>query len=161
MTSQFFNDQIQRLSSTFGKSGFSDERVKLIWDVCAKLSDFEFKQIVNQMLATSRYAPLPEDFKTAAYGETKNRAHLKLVSNCKQCEGVGFFEAMCIKIYHPEMEIGRHYTFMCDCAHAPRSHSNWLPHYGEYYMPTWQRGWSKKYNELVIGKSQNGPEGAA
>lgn len=153
MTQEFFDNQIQRLSSTFGKNAFSDERVKLIWNSCNKLSNDEFAKITNFFIASSRQAPLPEEFRSSASNELnrRERERADVQFDCRQCDDVGFFEAMCIKQFHEDLELGRHYTFMCNCAKAPASNSNWKAHYGEYYVPTWDARWPQKYNELVLG----------
>lgn len=71
MNASHFDEQMKRLYSTFGEKSFSNERIRLIWNHVSDLPDNNFTRIVNHLLSTQRYAPLPKEFKEAAVAERK------------------------------------------------------------------------------------------
>lgn len=66
-----FQNQMQRLTGTFGKNHFSDERMALIWRTVKELNKRQFENIVDHFLASFRQAPLPADFLKAYYEERR------------------------------------------------------------------------------------------
>jgi hypothetical protein len=68
-----FDVQMNRITSTFGDGKmYSRERVEAIWKAVSDLSAHSFARIVDNFIASSRYAPLPKEFQEAAYAERKN-----------------------------------------------------------------------------------------
>lgn len=72
MTPPEFDIQMRRVLSTFDTKTYSKERLALIWGAVSDLSAHSLSRIVDHLLATSRYAPLPKDFSEAAYAERKS-----------------------------------------------------------------------------------------
>lgn len=66
MSPNFFHSQIKRLISTYGETAFKTERADLIWRFVHDMSDEWMRKSVDNFIATSRYAPLPDDFREAA-----------------------------------------------------------------------------------------------
>lgn len=168
MNFNFFNDQIQRLVSTFGKTNFSDERVKLIWNISERLNENEFKQIVNHFLANARYAPLPDDFNQAVKAELKSRPQGYMAIDvtrgkpCTKCLGTGEMEAQCIvEMFnllaptisqsdyaeyvrrHDKTTLGVMFGFICDCSNGAsyngKAKVRWSDTCTQYYMPIHQQ----------------------
>jgi hypothetical protein len=57
-----FSTQIDRLRDCFGDKSFSEERTKMVWRSVQSLGSAWFTQVVDGMIATSKFAPLPSDF---------------------------------------------------------------------------------------------------
>lgn len=57
-----FQTQMQRLKAAFGEKGYTEERIKLIWQYVEKMNDLKLEKWVSHFIATSRTAPLPADF---------------------------------------------------------------------------------------------------
>lgn len=64
-----FQLQIQRLESAFPGKHFSGQRVDLIWSAVCFLDIDSFMKIVDNMISSFRFAPLPKDFADAAKEE--------------------------------------------------------------------------------------------
>lgn len=71
MTNDQFQFQMHRLESAFGERHFPLERLELIWGLVAWMGLGQFSCVVDHMLSTMRYAPLPKDFKEASILEKK------------------------------------------------------------------------------------------
>jgi hypothetical protein len=73
MTPPEFDVQMNRITATFGEGKvYNRERLALIWKAVNDLTAHSFSRIVDNFIASSRYAPLPKDFQEAAYAERKN-----------------------------------------------------------------------------------------
>ena len=72
MNQSEFQFQITRIMNTFGKTAFTEERVKLIWSSVKELDDDWFLKTCDHFLATMRQAPLPNDFFESA-GKERER----------------------------------------------------------------------------------------
>ena len=62
MTVSEFNTQMKRLADTFGSSQMQQERLSLIFQKVRFFTEEWFKYVVDQLLRSSRAAPLPADF---------------------------------------------------------------------------------------------------
>lgn len=69
MTEQEFAPQISRLSETFGKTAYGNERVRLIWREVETFRMPWFRDLVDAMIGTFRQAPLVPDFREAGLRE--------------------------------------------------------------------------------------------
>ncbi len=73
---KIFASQIDRLSNTFGKRNFSDERISMIWESVKDLSNPQLKSLVDVFVSSSRQYPTPDDFarviREKNYDQTKN-----------------------------------------------------------------------------------------
>lgn len=68
-----FNAQVRRLSETFGAQHYKQERLTLLW---REVKDFEahwLEHVVDGMISSSKYAPLPADFYDAVSAERERR----------------------------------------------------------------------------------------
>lgn len=63
MTWKFFMRQVDRLTSTFGKNAYGEERVLLIWREIKDLSDNWAEATVDKLIGEHRYAPLLPEFR--------------------------------------------------------------------------------------------------
>lgn len=73
MTWEFFESEMKRMSENFGKAGYSNERVKLIWREVKDLDDNWFSRLVDSFIGDCRQAPLVPEFRNAA-SEERERA---------------------------------------------------------------------------------------
>jgi len=71
MTVQEFGKQVDRLKSQW-PSSYGEERLKLIWEMYAKVDASTFERIVTLALNSQRSAPLAEDL-ARLENEVKNR----------------------------------------------------------------------------------------
>lgn len=62
MNIEFFNSQISRLSETFGPQHYKQSRMSIIWRDVREFSDAWLSGVIDKMISSSRYAPLPADF---------------------------------------------------------------------------------------------------
>lgn len=95
MTTNFFIEQINRLTSVFGQSNFSPERVKIIKNHVEEMPQDEFRKTVNFMIETMKTAPLPSDFRNAAYAwKRSSKVFEDVVSvqsiSCVDCYETGY-----------------------------------------------------------------------
>lgn len=68
-----FNAQMKRLSDTFGAQHFKQERLNLIYGHVGTFSTDLLKRTVDDLIANSRYAPLPAEFAEVASAERERR----------------------------------------------------------------------------------------
>lgn len=69
MTESEFQTQFTRLVDTFGKTAYSTERAKMIWNTVKPLSGDWFKRTCDSFIGSLRHAPLLPDFEDAAVNE--------------------------------------------------------------------------------------------
>lgn len=68
-----FDLQMNRITGTFGDGKiYGRERIAAIWRAVSDLTQSSFSRIVDNFIASARYAPLPKDFQEAAYTERRN-----------------------------------------------------------------------------------------
>ena len=65
MNKESFLSQVQRLSSCFGSHFYSKERIEIIWSEIKHISDQDLKEICDDFIADSRFAPLRKEFREA------------------------------------------------------------------------------------------------
>lgn len=75
MTEEFFQTQIQRLKTRFGEKAFDKEFVTLIARECFSMSDADFLDLVNTMIATRKHnsSPILTDFREMRIQSEKNK----------------------------------------------------------------------------------------
>lgn len=61
-----FQVGIQHLMDQWGQNNFKDKRVALIYDEVKNLTSNQYKELINNIIASRRYAPLPMDIREAA-----------------------------------------------------------------------------------------------
>lgn len=89
--------QIDRMVDVWGEKAFSDQRELSIWETVEGLEYSQVISIVDGFIRTSRYAPLPQDFKEASREFTRATKRYALGENwphdlalCKDCLDSGF-----------------------------------------------------------------------
>lgn len=80
MTPTEFGQQIERLTRAFGQGFYNKERTDLIWRVVGELEAKWLSKIVDQMIASFRQAPLPNDFREVAQREKSKRLDFEIQS---------------------------------------------------------------------------------
>lgn len=103
MTQTGLNEGMRRLRNMYGEKNFPPERVKLIAITFQILDDSEFAQVVSDIIAHERYAPMLDGIKKHAerfmkrkykIQDQKDRAELerrKSAGNtCSECNDSGF-----------------------------------------------------------------------
>lgn len=88
-----YEKHLNRLKSEFGEKAFGTERGVLIWKAVEDLSEEEFVRVIDHMISSFRYAPLPKDFFEAARAEKSKRLtfheDLPYVIQCEDCQDCG------------------------------------------------------------------------
>jgi hypothetical protein len=129
LTPQEFDQQMLRLSNTYGAQYFKQDRLTLLWGKVKDYSPTWFKGVVDNLLSSCRQAPLPADFEDAISIERerrwKDRKHERLeVSTvsymCKLCKGTGTL--LCS---HPNQ--GGMWGFRCRCSIGQNDPRRGLP----------------------------------
>lgn len=138
-----FVNEMRRIYTTFGEKSFGAERLEIIRKYIYHLSSFEFRILVNKIISSMRYAPLPSDFRDLAIeikragGEKKDYS---IFAACKSCQGDGFLNA--------EKESGgRKYSFAFRCPddNCAASKNNCAPYY-----PKWSSAYGPEYSLVNI-----------
>ena len=114
-----FTSQMGRLQGTFGKSVFSDERMKIINSFTSKLTDKEFRKLCGFFLETRKTPPLPIDFRDGVHRLMKQRPEWlqqydsdntpPLPINCHHCVDAG------VLVVHHESTKKKLYAMSCSC----------------------------------------------
>ena len=86
MTQPEFQNAMKLLFETFGTAEYQPGRVKLIFDDCSDLSEFEFRSIVKHFCKTKsvKYPPLPSHFNEEAQGQRKLRTDRQVERTVKE-----------------------------------------------------------------------------
>lgn len=112
-----FNAQVKRLSDTFGGQHYKQERLTILW---RDVRDFDrqwFERVVDGLIASSKFAPLPSDFSEAVSAERDRKWRAKKettlvewrgVPTCRFCKDTGI--RMCLKDDAPGV-----WAFRCEC----------------------------------------------
>lgn len=69
MNGQEFGKEIERIKRTFGDKYYPQDRIDLIWLGVKDFSAHWFKYFIDQLISTSRQAPMVVDFIEAAKAE--------------------------------------------------------------------------------------------
>jgi hypothetical protein len=117
MTHPLFQEQMARLRTEFGAKAFTPGREQIIAKACKNLPDANFIRIVDHMLTTQRYAPLPKDFAEAAmrerhhigYDDIDRRELPAIPIKCPWCVDGGVVEVM-------QKHTGEEYFARCGCS---------------------------------------------
>lgn len=72
MKASSFDFEMKRITDVFGIKNYPSERIELIWNTTKNLSDESFNKIVNYLISSFRFAPLPKDFDEAAKAEIRS-----------------------------------------------------------------------------------------
>lgn len=62
MTILEFNEQVKRLSDTYGAQHYRQERLSILWGQVRDYGADWFKRVVSGLISLHRQAPLPADF---------------------------------------------------------------------------------------------------
>lgn len=73
MTYPEFEIQMKRVFSEFDQKFYGPEKMKLIWNAVQVLPSRQFEKVVSELIANFRQAPLPKDFRDAAFPEIHKR----------------------------------------------------------------------------------------
>ncbi len=133
MTAQDFDGQVKRLSDTFGPQHYKQERLTLLW---REVRDFDrrwFERVVDSMIASFKFAPLPADFADAVSGERERRWKERKESTslqpwagaaaCRFCKDTGI--RMCTK-----QGASGVWAFRCDCSRGQSDPRDQIPVWG-------------------------------
>ena len=111
MDIEFFQQQIKRLTSTFGEQGFKKERLELIWNAVDRLPNEWMKRTTDLFINNNKIPPLPGEFHEAARAERQKSSTPDRIGDCKRCGGYGSLL----------IDIGKYqYGFQCNCIAGPR-----------------------------------------
>lgn len=106
---------ILRLQGLFGKKAFEGERGDMIWETVRSLSVSDFVSMIDQMIASMRKPPMPQDFKEAIKGRRRyvDESTRPSVDDCRICERSGIVRAM-------HSEEGVDTLVLCSCKEGAR-----------------------------------------
>lgn len=128
-----FDIQMARLSSTFGKTAYPDERRKMIWREVSSLSSGAFSNIIERLISESRQAPLLPEIRELAAGYRVKQT--KYAQNnggysCSICGGGGSLIARRKDDKSP-------WAFKCSCT-AGRNDVRRFPPWQESFRETYE-----------------------
>lgn len=135
MSAQEFDQQMRRLIDTYGPQHYRQERLTLLW---REVKDFDYRwleRVVDEMLGSSRQAPLPADFSEHVSRERERRWRLQKeqaqvewngTPGCRFCKDTGI--RMCIKHGAPGV-----WAFRCDCERGRKD--------PRVKIPQWESGY--------------------
>lgn len=86
MTLVEFRTQLQRLTSQFGQTNYSEERVRLIFQEVSSLEVGQWKNIVDRLIAESRFPPLLPDIREAMSLEREKKWRHEKAQHQKDAE---------------------------------------------------------------------------
>lgn len=124
LTNYQFDIEFDKILKAFPSTKYSEERKILIYEHVQNLTQFSFARIVRRFIG-GRQAPIPDDFRDAAYLEQKHtgeRSSEKKIA-CPQCDGAGLFTLNLHADQQP-------YAYVCDCEAGERGNfSKLIPRY--------------------------------
>lgn len=74
MERNHFINQMQRLISVYGDRAYPAERVSLLWKECSYLADYEFSDLVSELIGTCGTAPMLGKFRELTEGIRRKHA---------------------------------------------------------------------------------------
>jgi hypothetical protein len=86
MTPQHFQRQMTRLSETFGKQAYGQERVQLLWREVGQLSDEWMTSVTDDFIGGCRQAPLLAEFRERAAIERERLWQIEKRQHTRECE---------------------------------------------------------------------------
>ena len=125
-----FRTQMERLEQTFGEKAFNKHRLALIQRTLYGLPFDSLRKIIDHMISSFRYAPLPKDFKEAA---SKERAALPkpksdevrvMTFDCDTCLDCGF---------NAVRADGKYYFVRCRCDLGRATEFGFIPQWEMEY----------------------------
>lgn len=146
-----FNRHIDRLKQAYNDKAFSKEKVKLIWKYVENLDNEYFDKMVDNILETSRYAPLPGDFKEGLRSVIKHNAEdhqariMERVDNqplCKRCGNSGILFGWSIE----GKTKGYSFNFNCTYCRVANIKGEQFPEYSE----TKHVGYSMQWDDVTL-----------
>lgn len=140
MQSGEFNEQINRLKTTYGDKNYPDERITAIWNETRNLDFYEFENVITRIIGAERYAPMVDKIKEYIsgyqklnYEQQKMRMEEEMALNpCKRCGGTGFVIASHRNI--PSSD----FAFRCSCKAAEFYVSKKIPLWSNSYLQNYQ-----------------------
>lgn len=143
MNAKVFDQQMEKLKSSFGLKSFEGQKSILIWKYVQNLFDSEFEKIVDHMIASFRYAPLPNDFNEAAKAELKSRyqsgwkerteKEAARPIDCEWCIDSGFL--YCSESDNPTTQ----FFMLCDCPAGKAKSDDLIPHWSKSVAGAYKR----------------------
>ena len=136
-----FNDIINQ----FGNK-YSDKKIDLIYRVVSKYSVNTFKQVCEQIIGDSRYAPTVSDFKELIRHHTPNNRGI-IANDCTICSGHGYFTRSMARL---NVITNKHFpslhAFRCNCPNGDlyQMFQRWEGRFASYL-------WSKHNNGGLVG----------
>jgi hypothetical protein len=137
-----FQKELSRCNEAFGKSNFSEARADMIWSYVKDLSGHQMKRIVDNFIASSRQAPLPQDFLKATY-EEKKRTYFgdkakdaeqqmqEYKINCERCFETGL-------VFTKDETLPSPLLMRCSCASGAEAFEidipQWTPEIGQVFV---------------------------
>lgn len=89
MSPQEFQTQVNRLSDTFGAHAYKTERTKMLWQDVRDFDAKWFEKLVGGLIASSRQAPLPNDFADAISWERERLWKIEKAQNSEDAKDWG------------------------------------------------------------------------
>lgn len=132
MDANHFKQQIGRLVETFGANHYKPERVNLIWREVKDAPDAWLTRVVDELIGSSRYAPLLTEFREHLSRLRESESQRKKVVSlddfrlnkprCTQCWDCGVF--LCRKGDLPGV-----WAFRCHCSAGHNDPRKMIPQY--------------------------------
>lgn len=135
MQQPFFEIQMGRLISTYGKNVYTAERIKLLWDVVRDVPNDAFKRWVDKKILESVKAPLGVDFREFAknvekvnFKNTLNQSKETIDKISRGETDFKSFRYKCSKcrddgaLLATKLSDGTNWVFVCDCPQGEASH---------------------------------------
>lgn len=115
-----FTVQMDRIIQTWGPKSYPEQRIQMIWEFCKGLQRWEFKAVVDKLIGSEKYAPMPQDIeKACARARMKNERERvdrfmaeRFKEDCVWCRKTGVVHAK-----HREKKTGFAFRCVCDFAH--------------------------------------------
>jgi len=108
-----FTDRVKRLKDAFGEKTYTDARLDVLWDKIRFKSCVDFNIVIDNLISTERYAPLPnkimqEMFSIERRFDSRKESFSKI--DCDLCGGQGFYSRDLIR-----GGVSYSYAWKCDC----------------------------------------------
>lgn len=124
MTDTCFQEEITKLKTIYGEKAYPTERIKLIRREMQRFDDHEFRQIVDELIATCGSAPLLDKFRAVAGNVVSKQPELQksdywenVQPVCGDCKNRGVVRAV-------HRVNGNDYAFRCPCVSGDKRNAN-------------------------------------
>lgn len=132
--------QMQRLERVYGDKNYPQERLDLFWREFKNLDNDIFQEIVNELIATSRMAPMLSELREKKSEVSKKYdyrikaardAFIASLKDCFKCGKLGYITAT-------KNDSKGIYSFLCDCGIGERlslKYPKWNYEFDKLFTP--------------------------